>query len=85
MRITGKESTGSLEVFGMSEWISVSERLPIQGERVICYSRSLGTRFGVKLPEALSQTVGIRPEGCLGCDEHTTHWMPDPDPPETTP
>ena len=51
----------------------------------ICYSRSLGTRFGVKLPEALSQTVGIRPEGCRGCDEHATHWMPDTDPPETTP
>ena len=25
-----KESTGSLEVFGMSEWISVRERLPIK-------------------------------------------------------
>ena len=24
-------------------------------------------------------------KGCRGCDEHATHWMPDPDPPETTP
>lgn len=63
-------------------WISVEERLPEEGQTVVCYVPNLGLRFASKLPAILSKPIGIRPEGCHGFDEAVTHWMPLPEPPK---
>lgn len=65
------------------QWISVTERLPVPGERV------LAARDGVFVGESYLSESGVwrRYYGALwvllGCAP-VTHWMPLPDAPEVT-
>lgn len=60
----------------MSEWISVEDKRPTKGERVIWFH-----------PEKRDSHGGIRLREYLRVDRHdllmrpATHWMPLPEPP----
>ena len=66
------------------EWVSVEERLPEEGDRVLLFVPKMhrpergesGIVTGKKLPNIISDPIGLRPEGCLGFDEDATHWKP---------
>lgn len=64
----------------MSEWISVEDRLPEEGERVLIH------RIGE--PISIDYTIDLTPEppiwACLWDDEwaKVIHWMPLPEPPK---
>lgn len=60
-------------------WISVDDCLPDNPDQdVLCWNPKLGIRMGRRLG---SMRPYIRPQGCLGFYETTTHWMPLPLPP----
>ncbi|MBR2783031.1 MAG: DUF551 domain-containing protein [Firmicutes bacterium] len=64
----------------MSEWISVKDRLPQVGEKVLTLSK-----FGHIFDRALQEFSGgiklFSPDG-LKPGRDVTHWMPLPEPPE---
>lgn len=71
-----------------NEWISVKDRLPKQGELVLCYNirRSIvehnkpfiGKYIGGSYSEEVYAFVNIDRNMATG----TTHWMPLPKPPK---
>jgi len=64
----------------MSEWISVKDRLPDAGIRVL----TLDKWGGIRDRELYAFTSGplvFRPDG-LHLGKDVTHWMPLPEPPE---
>ena len=64
----------------MSEWISVKERLPEVGERVLTLDRR-GNIRNRRLRTYLNGDNYFAPDG-LEPGKHITHWMPLPKPPE---
>lgn len=61
----------------MSEWISVNERLPEYGERVLV------TEGHATFEASLSIShKWVRCDMALGWLEDVTHWMPLPEPPK---
>lgn len=67
------------------EWISVKDRLPDNKEMVLIYCPTLKHRNkknNIKTGRKINFGCGLRPEGCLGYDDDSTHWMPLPEPPK---
>jgi hypothetical protein len=72
----------------MSEWISVKDRLPEEGQSVDCWVSSV--RYGTKYRHADSIFNTDFNEMCFDHDdfshyekiESVTHWMPLPSPPK---
>lgn len=63
----------------MSEWISVEDRLPDQGQPVIYWFSLLGV-FAGKFERLNGTNLFSGERGFLG--DEVTHWMPLPEPPE---
>ena len=66
----------------MSEWISVSERLPEPNTLVLCVGKRGGMFLGE--PRCIFQgdgTAHTYVPNSRGC-RYTTHWMPLPEPPK---
>lgn len=62
----------------MSEWISVEDRLPEDGDKVLCcFVRDTG----INKPDEV--IVGDFYWHKLWVLNHVTHWMPLPSPPQT--
>ena len=59
----------------MGEWISVNDKLPVCGERVL-----ITDGFGVF--EVFRSASGKWVRMGIGWQENVTHWMPLPEPPE---
>lgn len=74
----------------MSEWIKCSDKLPEDCGRVLVFNSEIAkydardgvNSPGVKVGRLLEYTRKLRPDGCMGYDDSTTHWMPLPDPPK---
>jgi hypothetical protein len=78
----------------MSEWISVKDRLPEEGQQVDIWYRGkrhasyeLIVDYGGKKGNTFFDPVAggtscIRIQGDVHCDEGATHWMPLPEPPK---
>jgi hypothetical protein len=68
----------------MSEWISVKDRLPKDGQRVLYYFHYVGVHAGNYAREldddGYMHDVFYGKDGFLSDD--VTHWMPFPDPPK---
>jgi hypothetical protein len=68
----------------MSEWISVKDRLPNDGEFVDIYIRSTANK---KFGKRLTSVSYYKGKFILGEDVwsnsvlYVTHWMPQPEPP----
>lgn len=71
----------------MSEWISVKERLPEYGERVLVVSRVADLAVSYVDTMSYDPEEGICPEGWYTDDgwprkdDEVTHWQPLPEPP----
>ena len=69
----------------MSKWISVEDRFPEEGQRVIYYFERTGIDIGKYWQGKKNYDKGINyfggNRGFLGGD--VTHWMPLPDSPKT--
>ena len=66
----------------MSDWISVKERVPEQGQMVLV---SGGGFVSVEIyPYEIARMMGKLAEEQFDCPA-TTHWMPLPEPPQDTP
>lgn len=63
----------------MSEWISVKERLPEEGEQVLLLWKHLDHMENGQLDEG--QYILFDGESM---SSHPTHWMPLPEPPEVS-
>ena len=59
----------------MAEWISVKDRLPEYGERVLITE-------GTAVFEAYRSASGKWVRMGIGWKENVTHWCPLPEPPE---
>lgn len=59
------------------EWISVEERLPNKGSRVI----ACGEKGGVFLVKSEGEKIGFGRVGGSSKFRKFTHWMPLPEPP----
>ena len=73
-----------MEAVRMSEWISVKDRLPKNGQDILAYSIN-GEKETRIVPANYDHDVWydcifnhVMHNGCI------THWMPLPDPPEVT-
>ena len=64
----------------MSNWISVKDRLPTEGERVLTLDK-WGHISDRTLERFRDGTILFRPDG-LSPQKDITHWMPLPEPPE---
>ncbi len=77
--ITSSRSDLTIDVSKKSKWISVKDRLPEEGERVLIY------RIGE--PLSIDYMIDLTPKppiwACLYEDEmyKVTHWKPLPEPP----
>lgn len=63
----------------MSEWISVSERLPEDGVRVLAWDKREQS-WRIAYIDTIWHMVGFDDDTPI-C---VTHWMPLPEPPEVT-
>ena len=63
----------------MSEWISVKDRLPVVGERVLTLDK-WGHIHDRALYQYMSGGVVFSPDGMKPGND-VTHWMPMPEPP----
>ena len=63
----------------MSEWISVKDRLPEDGQEVFAYC-SEADSFEMLVLRCLSENMWIN--RALDIYENVTHWMPLPTPPK---
>lgn len=59
------------------KWISVDERLPEEGETVLCYYESDLMGVCTRLHEIWEDSYGY-----WESDDAITHWMPMPEPPK---
>jgi hypothetical protein len=59
-----------------SEWISVDERLPEEGVRVLVWLKGDGSQYTRTDTDRLSLKKWVR------CGRLVTHWMPLPEPPK---
>lgn len=68
----------------MTEWISVAERLPDKGRRVLVFLRPSYIEFSTREPEAdeSDDTHRWLDETGEKFDDIPTHWMPIPEPPK---
>ena len=75
----------------MSEWISVSDRLPEEGESVWVYDKKPSIEYGRDVHTAMMMEFGFGVRWLAGDDGETdpqdinpTHWMPitRPEPPK---
>ena len=73
----------------MSEWISVKDRLPKYGKRVLTYTPGMANQITVDAYDRYYVDVddewyeGWRYRG-NHAKNNITHWMPLPEPPEVT-
>jgi hypothetical protein len=66
----------------MSEWISVKDRLPENGQRVLCYNKYMYVKdYDCVFYDGDFNWTGSR----IGQIEGVTHWMPLPKPPKGKP
>lgn len=67
----------------MTEWISVKDSLPNEGERVLVHLRNNYIEVGYyEQSRYANDYEGFQlPYGCIGISE-ITHWQPLPEPPE---
>ena len=68
------------ELEAAQKWISVEERLPDVGVKVLTLDRH-GHVQDRALYVFLDGTLAFRPDGMIP-KKHVTHWMPFPEPPE---
>lgn len=63
-----------LKEMQMVRWIPVTERLPEEGQLVLCWSKACGGAivFGCRNGDMIF----------TGLDDEVSHWMPLPNPPE---
>lgn len=61
----------------LNDWISVEDRLPEKGMRVLVYDN-----MGFGLVSGYHSTAGWYIEGNLDLDSNVTHWQPLPKPPQ---
>lgn len=82
--ITDIQRTAALHGYSLAsgdKWISVSERLPEKGERVIIFGENLGI-------SSIISHIGIRNNwqdpinNDIPYAKHITHWQPLPSPPK---
>lgn len=68
------------------EWISVKDRLPNRGERVLCFMKSSGKNQNDTISDNVYNgiLVGSNPPKYVWewNGDYVTHWMPLPDPPK---
>jgi hypothetical protein len=73
----------------MTEWISVKDKLPELGSRVLAYGNDSDREFGittvdyVKYSREQSPSWAMVSSGCGCCDSclNVSHWMPLPEAP----
>lgn len=70
------EKVAQLEA-AQPKWISVEERLPEEGETVLCYYESDLMGVCTRLHEIWEDSYGY-----WESDDAITHWMPLPEPPK---
>lgn len=65
------------------EWISVKDRLPEEdsGFLVFCPTLDRDPEKCIRVGTRITGHAGVRPSGCLGYDDDSTHWTPFPPPP----
>lgn len=71
-------------VFDMAEWISVKDRLPKRGEKVLAYMdfSQLGFDNEISDNTYMGKLVGTKKDVWVWQSDYVTHWMPLPEPPE---
>ncbi len=61
----------------MSEWISVKDRVPEEGERVLVYNPTCSEKHRVDIEYRFDRNFWESD----GVYSYITHWMPLPEPP----
>lgn len=73
-------------VLAKQEWISVKDRLPNRGERVLCFMKSSGKNQNDTISDNVYNgiLVGSNPPRYVWewNGDYVTHWMPLPEPPK---
>ena len=60
------------------EWISVEDRLPEYGIKVLTYRRDAPEIISIEMRLYCNRFIGLKDK------LHPTHWMPLPEPPKET-
>lgn len=75
-----------VKVEDLPRWIPVSERLPEDGQRVLCYDPCICEDDWIALVAFTGgKFVGESSDGQPMYDYEPTHWMPLPEPPLPSP